>query len=111
MLIGSDVLTIQGRSVNGFYVFLGPNIVSWSSRKQNAVRRSNTESWYKALAHTAAEVTWLQALLKELQVPSSSRPLIWCDNIRVACITSKLAAHARTKQMEVDVHFVRDKVL
>ena len=56
-------------------------------------------------------MTWLQALLKELQVPSSSRPLIRCDNIRVACITSKLAAHARTKQMEVDVHFVRDKVL
>ena len=56
-------------------------------------------------------MTWLLALLKELQVPSSSRPVIWCDNIRVACITAKLVAHARTKQMEVDVHFVRDKVL
>ena len=110
MLIGSDVLTIQGRSVNGFYVFLGPNIVSWSSRKQKLVARSNTESWFKALAHTAAEVTWLQALLKDLQVPNSSCPVIWCDNIRVACITAKLVTHARTKQMEVDVHFVRDKV-
>ena len=48
---------------------------------------------------------------KELQVPSSSHPVIWCGNIRVACITAKLVAHACTKQMEVDVHFVRDKVL
>lgn len=55
-------------------------------------------------------MTWLQAL-KDLQVPNSSCPVIWCDNIRVACITAKLVTQARTKQMEVDVHFVRDKEL
>ena len=44
------------RSVIGFYVFLGPNIVSWSSRKQKVVARSNTELGYKALAHAAIEL-------------------------------------------------------
>ena len=99
-LLDSDSLASQ--------MLIGPDMLM---TPQKVVRRSNTESWYKALAHTAAEVTWLQALLKEPQVPSSSRPVIWCDNIRVACITAKLVAHARTKQMEVDVHFLRYKVL
>ena len=98
-------------STSGFCVFLGLNIISWSSRKQKVDTRSSTESEYRALAHTAAEVTQLQGLLKELQVSSSSCPVIWRDNIGVACIAANPVAHACTKHIKVDVHFARDKVL
>ena len=37
--------------------------------------------------------------------------MIWCDNIRATCIAANPVAHARTKHIKVDVHFVRDKVL
>ena len=63
------------------------------------------------MAHTAAKGTWVQGLLKELQVPNSSCPVIWCDNIGAVCIAANPVAHARTKHIEVDVHFVHDKVL
>lgn len=68
------------RSTSGFCVFLRPNIVSWNSSKQKVVARSSM-SEYKALDHKTTQATWLQALLKGLQVSSASCPVIRCDNI------------------------------
>ncbi|KAH9684881.1 retrovirus-related pol polyprotein from transposon RE1 [Citrus sinensis] len=63
--------------VAGFAVFLGPNLVSWSSKKQSVVSRSSAEAEYRALAHAASEVVWIKSLLAELQVQLSTTPLMW----------------------------------
>lgn len=52
------------RSTTGYCVYLGNSLISWSSKKKNTVARSSTEAEYRALAFAAAEVIWLQALLK-----------------------------------------------
>lgn len=37
--------------------------------------------------------------------------MLWCDNVSASGIASNLVFHARTKHIEVDYHFIQDKVL
>lgn len=98
------------RSTTGYCIYLGRNLISWSSRKQRTVSRSSTESEYRAIAHASTEILWLQSLLTELGMKSTIPPVLWCDNIGATYLTANPLFHARTKHIEIDVHFVRDLV-
>jgi histone deacetylase 1/2 len=91
-------------------VFLGSNLISWSARKQATVSRSSTEVEYKTLANATAEVIWVQSLLTELGVSQEMTASLWCDNIGATYLSSNPVFHARTKHIEIDYHFVRERV-
>jgi histone deacetylase 1/2 len=99
------------KSMAGQCVFLGETLVSWSSRKQKVVSRSSTESEYRALADLAAEIAWTQSLLAELKLPLLRKPILWCDNLSAKALASNPVMHARSKHIEIDVHYIRDQVL
>ncbi|XP_059295604.1 uncharacterized mitochondrial protein AtMg00810-like [Lycium ferocissimum] len=72
------------RSTTGYSIYLGANCVSWSSRKQNtvarssaeAVARSSAEAEYRALAATAAELTWITYILQDIGIYLKSAPTL-----------------------------------
>jgi Reverse transcriptase (RNA-dependent DNA polymerase) len=99
------------RSTSGFAIYLGSNLVSWASKKQPTVARSSTEAEYRCLAVTASELTWISSLLKELKLPVSQPPTLWCDNLGATFLASNPIYHARMKHIELDYHFVREKVV
>jgi hypothetical protein len=91
-------------------VFLGDNLVSWSSKRQNTVSRSSVEAEYRAVANGVAEATWLRQLLLELHAPLWRATLVYCDNISAVYMTSNPVQHQRTKHIEINLHFVRERV-
>ncbi len=98
-------------STSGLLVYLGSNPITWSTKKQLTVSRSNTELEYRALALASTELCWLRTLLKDLGVFIPDAPILWCDNVFALAIASNPIFHARTKHIEVDFHFVHEKVL
>ena len=46
---------------------MGGNLVTWRSKKQSVVARSNAEAEYRAIALGLCELLWLKRLLGELK--------------------------------------------
>lgn len=100
---------IDRRFTTGFVLFLGPNPVSWVAKKQTTVSWSSTKAEYRALAATTVELLWVSQLLNELFV-SVNTPTLYCDNQFALPLARNPVFHGRTKHIEVDLHFVRERV-
>nr|GEX98522.1 ribonuclease H-like domain-containing protein [Tanacetum cinerariifolium] len=98
------------RSSSGCCVFLGNNLLSWSSKRQPTLSSYSAEAEYRGVANAVAETCWSRNLLRELHTPLSSATLIYCDNVSAVYLSSNLVQHQRTKHIEIDIHFVCDLV-
>ncbi|KAI3702665.1 hypothetical protein L6452_28413 [Arctium lappa] len=98
------------RSTSGYCVYMDANLISWSLKRQPTVSQSSAEAEYRGVANTTTEVSWIRNLLLELYVPITHATIIYCDNVSAVYLMENPVQHQRTKHVEFDIHFVREKV-
>lgn len=99
------------RSISGYVVYIGPNLIAWCSKKQSVVSRSSAEAEYHSLANCVSELLWIKQLMDEVGIAVAKTPVIWCDNSSAVSVAENPTHHARMKHVDIDHHFEREKIL
>ncbi|CAL8161762.1 unnamed protein product [Prunus armeniaca] len=90
------------KSTSGYFTFMGGNLVTWRSKKQNVVALSSAEAEFRGMTKGICELLWLRKLLTELGYKPTSTMNLFCDNKAAIAIAQNLVKHDRTKHVEVD---------
>ncbi|XP_019258335.1 PREDICTED: uncharacterized protein LOC109236601 [Nicotiana attenuata] len=98
------------KSVNRYIVLLGDSPISWKSKKQTTVSLSSAEAEYRSIRKVVGELVWIKRLLEELTVMCADPITVFRDSQAVVYIGRNPVFHERTKHIEVDCHFVWDKI-
>jgi len=101
---------LDRRSTTAYCMFVGGNLVSWKSKKQQVVAHSSAEAEYRAMTYASCELIWLKNLLPGLSFVSHTPMILFCDNQAAMHIASNPMFHERTKHFEVDCHYIRQQV-
>ncbi|RVW94806.1 Retrovirus-related Pol polyprotein from transposon RE1 [Vitis vinifera] len=100
----------QDDTGKGYCSFVWGNLVTWRSKKQSVVARSSAEAEFRAMAQGICEGIWLNRLLEELRVPLKHPMVLYCDNQVAISIAKNPVHHDRTKHVEIDRHFIKEKI-
>ena len=91
-------------------MFLGGNLVTWRNKKQNVVARSSVEAEFKAMAQGVCELLWMKIIPDDLTIKYEAPMGLACDNKSATSIAHNSVQHDRTKHVEIDRHFIKEKL-
>ena len=98
-------------SLTDVLVRLGGFPISWKTKKQGTVSRSSVEAEYRAMATVTSEFIWIKSFLAAMGVFHTTPMKLFCDNQATLHIAKNPVFHERTKHIEMDCHFVRERLL
>lgn len=98
------------RSTSGYVFNVGSGAISWSSKRQATVALSSTESEYMGQTQAVKEAIWLKDMLSQLNFNDVAATIIYCDNQGAMALAKNPQFHARTKHIDIQYHFSREKV-
>ena len=97
------------KSTLGGCFYLGNNLVSWISKKQNSVSLSIAEAEYIAAGSCCTQLLWMKKLLHDYGIPQDTM-CIFCDNTSAIYLFKNLVQHSKSKHIEICYHFIQDLV-
>ena len=98
------------QSTSGYFTFVGGNLVTWRSKKQNVVAHSRAEAEFRGMALGLCEALWLRLLLLDLGYLSRQSIGLYCENKAACDIAHNPVQHDHTKHVEVDRFFIKEKL-
>ncbi|GKE61628.1 hypothetical protein Tco_1511995 [Tanacetum coccineum] len=92
-------------------VKLNGSLIFSKSKKQHTLSKYSVEAEYRAMASVTSEITWVLKILKDLEWNLVLPVKLFCDSQAAIKIVANPVFHERTKHLEIDLHFLREKLL
>src|SRR4030095_14495405 len=99
------------RSISGNVFLLAFAAITWQSRKQPTIALSTLEAEYMAESLTAWQVIWLRMVLAKLRFCLAKPTTLNVDNMGAISYSTNAIHHARTKHIDIQHHFIREKIV
>jgi hypothetical protein len=89
---------------------IGTGAVTWSSKKQQIIALSSTESEYIGQTHMLKEILWIRQFLGELTADFNHPTILYSDNQGAIALAKNIKFHARSKHINIRYHFIHEAV-
>ncbi|WMV30632.1 hypothetical protein MTR67_024017 [Solanum verrucosum] len=90
---------------------MGDSLITWKSKKQITVSKSSAKAEYRSLASTVEEIVWIVGIIKELGIDVTLPVKVYSDIKAAIEIAANPVYQERTKHIEIDFHFIKEKVI
>ena len=96
------------KSISGFLIKYGGELVSWGTRKQTCVSLSSTEAEFVALSVCCQELLWITRLLGDLGEENHKPTVVWEDNQSCIKMVESDRIDSRSKHIDTKHAFTKD---
>lgn len=97
------------KSTSGYFTLMGGNLVTWRSKKQKVVALSSAKAKFRGIAKGITEILWIRKLMNELGFAQKTACKLYCDNEAAISISGNPVQHDRTKHVEINRQFIKEK--
>jgi len=110
---GGDLIT--RRSTTSYIFFFNNTPISWASKLQKITTLSSCEAEYMVIKEAIKEYIYLINIYKQLQISEllnikNPKFYLFIDNKPAIDLANNLEHHAKTKYIDIQYHFVREKI-
>ena len=89
-------------------MFIGGNLISWKSKKQDVVARYSVEVENRAMALATCKLIWLKHLLQKLKFGKNEQMKLICDNQAALHISSNPVFHYQVHRSGLPLYYRKD---